>query len=118
MLALDDAALARLAIAASAVPRGQRRRWLRELGDVLDGDHKRQRHARRMRRHRARQAAGQRCYRIVIEDRVMENVIDGLVAYGRLSDAETARREAVGMALVGLVEDFGRRWRDRQRKIR
>ena len=38
MLALDDAALARICIGASRIPRGQRRRWLRKIADELDGE--------------------------------------------------------------------------------
>jgi hypothetical protein len=36
MIALDDAALARIIHAAEAVPHGERRRWLQELADDLD----------------------------------------------------------------------------------
>jgi hypothetical protein len=36
MLALDDAALARIFIGASRVPPAERGRWLRKLADVLD----------------------------------------------------------------------------------
>jgi hypothetical protein len=36
MIALDDQALARIAIAAGRVPRQERRRWLRELAERMD----------------------------------------------------------------------------------
>ena len=38
MLALTDAALARICIVATAVPPSQRGRWLRQIANELDGD--------------------------------------------------------------------------------
>jgi hypothetical protein len=117
MLALDDAALARLVIAASAVPHGKRRRWLRELAQDLDGDPERRRRAKSMHRYRQRQAKGERCYRVVVSDRGMEDVISGFVRVGRLSEAESLQLEALERALGTLIEDIGKLWRAAHSKI-
>ena len=110
MLALDDAALARICIGASRIPRGQRRRWLRKIADELDGDRAKQRHAARQAHHRQRQRAGARVYRLELADRVMEDVLTALVSYGRLSEADTLKRAAVERALVEIIADIGRRF--------
>ena len=53
MLALTDAALARICIVATAVPPSQRGRWLKQIANELDGDRARQQNARRVARCRA-----------------------------------------------------------------
>ena len=56
MLALDDAALARICIAATAVERHGRRRWLKDLAERIDPPPRRVAIARaRKARQRARQ---------------------------------------------------------------
>jgi hypothetical protein len=70
MLALaDDAALARLVIAATQIPRRARSSWLRDLARTIESpDADRTRQARR----RAKRSKGLRLHRLWIDDRVME----------------------------------------------
>jgi hypothetical protein len=74
-------------------------RRARKLADALDGDRAKQRHAARQRHYRQRQRAGLRIYRLEIADQVMRDVLDALVRYGRLSEADTLKRAALGSAL-------------------
>src|SRR5262249_28034494 len=111
MLALTDESLARLVIGATAVPRRSRGQWLRRFAREVASDHRRKVGAARQQRARQRQRDVQRIYQLVITDAAMEAVIDALVSYGRLSEADTLRPEAVASAFADIVVDLGRRFR-------
>jgi hypothetical protein len=64
MLALTDTALARLIIAATAIPHSRGRQWLKGVADQLDGDRAKQKHAARQARTRRRQRNGLRVYQL------------------------------------------------------
>jgi hypothetical protein len=92
MLALDDGALARVMIAATAVPPGRRRQWLRELSAKLDPP--RTPAVRRQARWRARQRDGSAVYRLtgrVIEVEALDHArVERALAAG--SESESAAR--------------------------
>jgi len=48
---------------------------------------------------------------VLIDDTAMEAVLDALVSYGRLSEADTLRPEAVERAFVDIIADVGKRFR-------
>jgi hypothetical protein len=92
MLALTDAALARVIIAATAVPPGRRRQWLRELSAKLDPP--RTPAVRRQARWRARQRDGSAVYRLtgrVIEVEALDHArVERALAAG--SESESGAR--------------------------
>lgn len=62
----------------------------------------------RQRRARARRKAGL----VPISLEIEENAIaEALIASGRLTEAESARRELVGRELAAVVADWAARWR-------
>jgi hypothetical protein len=112
MLQLDDQALARIVIGASRIPVHARRRWLEQLAHKLDPPKRaRTPNAARVARHRAREAKGERCYRLVIDDRTMMDVLDALVGYGCLSERDTMEHPAIEQALAEVISAFAAGWR-------
>jgi hypothetical protein len=124
MLALTDESLARLAIAATAVPPDQRGQWLRQIAERIERPENavpktaegfpptRRSSAARKRRYRERQAAGERCYTLTIADRDMDDVIAALIAYERLTESDACDHIKLETALSEAVVDVGRKWRD------
>jgi hypothetical protein len=99
MLALDDAALARLAIGATRIAPHQRSRWLQRVARELEG-HTPSPTARRLRKFHARQRNGQRVYR-VIEDQI--DVEEMLLAAGVLAPRDRDNHAAVEAALARFL---------------
>jgi len=103
MLALDDAALARLCIGASRVHRGRRRQWLREIAAKLDppkegtGQLSRTPAARRQARARAREKNGVSFYRLEISHHAIEGMIRQWVSTGQITDEQALRLDRVGI---------------------
>jgi hypothetical protein len=119
MLALTDSALAYLAIAATAVHPGRRRRWLREIAAQLDppnlGAKEELRQAqtpaaRRQAKVRARRKNGIHIYRLELSDRAVEGIVDMLVAAEKLTEAETLDHRCIETMLARLLEEQGARW--------
>jgi hypothetical protein len=107
MLALTDAAFARLCIRATAVPQRARSSWLRQLARTIE---KRAGTRKRVASHRARERNGVRLHKLPIPNVVMEDLIDALVAAERLTEADALRDELVDAALVTLMSDIAKRW--------
>jgi hypothetical protein len=110
MLALDDGALARLAIAASRVHRSQRRRWLASIAGKVDPPRAVIRSRERSRRSRARRQNGMHCYTVEIPDHIAEGVINALVATGKLTEAEACDHARVQAELGRMLCDWAQRW--------
>src|SRR5215831_13479449 len=72
MLALDDAALARVCIAATAVAPEDRCRWLHDIAERLDPPRHIVNQRARNRRARERRRKGRRIYRLELSDRTVE----------------------------------------------
>src|SRR5262245_28666999 len=110
MLALTDAGLARLCIAASAVPQVRRRRWLARVGDGLERGaplppRRLAASTRSMRARRAREAAGYARIQRTVDLAELET---GLTVLGVLdpsrADDPAALVEATERALAILCE--------------
>jgi hypothetical protein len=99
MLALDDGALARIAIGATRIAPSQRGRWLKKLALEFEG-HRPSATAQRLRRFQARRKNGQKCYRVV-EDQV--DLEEMLLASGTLAPADRDDTRAVERALSKLI---------------
>ena len=120
MLALTDAALARLCVAASSVRHGRRQQWLREIAAKLDppripadlprGDRKaakrmarseaaRRRRADDTRRCRKRLHRGVAVYPVEVDGATF----DLMERFGGLKDSKTGDRKAVATALGWLL---------------
>jgi len=86
MLALTDAALARLCIGASRVRRGQRPRWLRDIAAKLDPPHSIIRSRERSRRARVRRKNGKAVLRVEVDH---DPLLLALIESKRMSEADT-----------------------------
>ena len=98
-LALTDAGLAYLVLAASRIAPQKRSRWLQRVAKELEG-HRPSPTARRLRRYQARRHHGQACYRIVQDCVDLEEL---LLAAGTLSPLERDDHAAVERALVRFL---------------
>jgi len=133
MLALDDAALARVCIAATAVPASQRGQWLRDVAERIDPPPRRMlrdlpkakggdiggrkskaggidRHlAARARkaRHRARQRAGLRVFRLTAS---YELIVGGLIDAGKISERDALKHSNVERVLSAMLTEWGKHW--------
>ena len=96
MICLDDGALARLAIRATAVPPSRRRRW---LADTLAPPSPA---ALRQRAYRARQRRGEACVRVT----VTRELLDALVAGEWLHDAEVISDQEIGDAVQRMLAEW------------
>jgi hypothetical protein len=67
--------------------------------------------ARRQRRKRKRDRQGLRVWNLVISDRAMEDVLDALVQYGRLTERDCERQDRVERVLAEALVEIGKRWR-------
>jgi hypothetical protein len=101
MLALTDAALARLAIAATAVPVAARRKWLRRLAMAVDPG----RGVVNQRTYRKRYNAGLVSPNVTF---AMGAVADMLVRQGFLHPNEREHLTAVKLALEAALEVWPR----------
>ena len=122
MLALTDAALARICIGASRVSRGRRRRWLAGIADKLDPPPiptvvaeatnfpRRSPAARRQARVRERRRNGQHVYKLVISDSSVGGLVTQMVATGQLTETEALDHQRVEAELARLLEEQGARW--------
>ena len=120
MLALTDAALAHLAIAATGVDPRHRREWLRDIAATLDPPiitkadfiDKRNRTpaARRQAKVRQRRKNGQHVYTLVLKDRCVEGLIAMMLASGQLTEGEANDHHMIEAKLAALLEEQGTRW--------
>jgi hypothetical protein len=120
MLALTDAALAHLCVAATAIHPRARSSWLREIAAKLDppripanlrgadrepakqvvrGEAAKRRRADDTRRWRERLANGKACYTVEVD----AATFDLMERFGGLKDSKTADRQAVATALGKLL---------------
>jgi hypothetical protein len=99
VLALDDGALARLCIGATAVAPHLRNRWLQRVAKELEG-HRPSPTARRLRRFQARRHNGQACYRIIQDCVDLEEL---LLASGTLAPADRDDHRQVEAALSRFI---------------
>jgi len=117
MLALTDAALARLCIAATRIDPRRRRQWLKDIAARLDPPRiaetpncERSPAARRQARVRARRKNGVHIYRLPLHDIWVEGLITQMIIYGRLTEAEALNHQRVEIELARLLEEQGETW--------
>jgi polyhydroxyalkanoate synthesis regulator phasin len=113
MLALTDAAFARLAIAATAIAPEQRERWLQEIAEKLDPPvvaDNRSPAARRQARVRARRKNGMHHYGLWLSDLAVEGIVTQMVTTGQLSAAEADDPRYIEAMLARLLEEQGETW--------
>ena len=117
MLALTDAALARLCIAATRIDPRRRRQWLKDIAALLDPPRiaetpncERSPAARRQARVRARRKNGVHIYRLPLHDIWVEGLITQMIIYGRLTEAEALNHQRVEIELARLLEEQGETW--------
>lgn len=109
MLAFDDAALARVMIAACAVPRQQRRQWLKLTAHRLCGQEGSPA-ARRQRAYRARKRGNVIPVSFVVD---ADALIAALLGTGSLSPAAVDDRREIVRALADQVSDWASAWHNR-----
>jgi hypothetical protein len=107
MLALTDAALARICIGASRVSRGRRRRWLADVADKLDPPRAVVRSRERSRRARARKKNGKAVLRIEVDH---DPLLLALIESGRMSEAETADLRRVEAVVGKMLGEWAEHW--------
>jgi len=113
MLALaDDAALARLVIGATSIPRRARSSWLRDIAAKLDSpsecglrENPRSDAARRQVKARALRKNGIHIYRLPLRDICVEGLITQMVTTGRLTEAEALHHAKRGYLVVIRLGD-------------
>jgi hypothetical protein len=118
MLALDDAALARFAIAATRIAPEQREQWLQEIAAKLDpptiptvvAQRARTPAARRQARVRERRKNGVHVYRQELSDRAVEGLIMKFILEGKLSEAQALEHRCIEHAIAAFLEEEGFRW--------
>lgn len=115
MLALTDAALARLCIAATRIDPRHRGQWLRDLAAKLDppsvrAENPRTDAARRQARVRQRRKNHQHMYRLELRDRCVEGLIEMMLSAGRLTESDALDHARIEAELARLLEEQGERW--------
>jgi hypothetical protein len=113
MLALDDAALARLAIAVSRHPKGTARAaLLQRFAAVADpGPTARLlRQRERVRRRRQRRRNKVRAFTIFLSDHAREGLLNQLIASGQLTERAATDRACFEAALARALEAQGIKW--------
>jgi hypothetical protein len=114
MLALTDAALARLCIGATRVSRGRRQRWLKDIAERIDPPpHHRAIVRARQARHRARQRNGIRVFKLEAN---YDLILCGLIDSRRISERDALDQHAVERVLSEMLTEWGQHWRE-ARKI-
>jgi hypothetical protein len=111
MLALDDQSLARVVIAATAVPPDERASWLEDLADRLETEAKRARHRRDSADWRARQRNGLVLLRPVVDEAnfAVAAVAAGLLNPLRADDVATLTAAAKRVLDLFAAGEFSRR---------
>ena len=109
MLALDDAALARLVRGAREVPRRVRGRWLRDIAAKLDPSRSIIRSRERSRRARMRKKNGKAVLRIEVDH---DPLLLALIESGRMSEAETADLRRVEAVVGKMLGEWAEHWRE------
>jgi hypothetical protein len=113
MLALTDAALARICIGATRIDPRRRGRWLREIAAKLDPSPEARspsRDARRQAKARALHKKGIHIHHLPLRDICVEGLITQMVTTGRLTEAEAFDDQRVDAELARLLEEQGERW--------
>ena len=116
MLALTDAALARLCIGATRVDPRRRGRWLRQIAERVDppaiGQDSAERTpaARRKRKERAQHKAGFHYYGMWISDRAVCGLILKCIQEQRLTPEQATYPHHVKRAILELLEEEGNAW--------
>jgi hypothetical protein len=110
MLALTDAALAHLCIAATAVPPHKRGQWLARLAATVDPPRKLANQRARTLRKRARRRAGVRVYHLELPNRAVEGMITALIANGRLTATAAQDQRQLECALARWLVEYGQHW--------
>jgi hypothetical protein len=105
MIALDDAGLCHLAIAASAVPPAERRSWLRKIAARLDPAPPLSPAAAKMREYRARKRADEAVLRVKVKLGPLEEL---LIDHGFLAEWDCGNPGAIRDALQTAVEVWSR----------
>jgi hypothetical protein len=108
MLALTDAALAHLCIAASRVPQRRRRRWLLEISRRLDPPRAIINRRERSRRSRARKKNGKAILRIEVDH---DPLLLALIESGHMSEVETANQRRVEAVVSKMFSEWVEHWR-------
>ena len=108
MLALDDAALARVCIGATAVAPKDRSRWLHDIAERLDPLPRRLALARaRKARSRARQRQGQRVFKLTANYQL---IVGGLIDAGNISERDALDHRNVERVLSRMLMEWGKHW--------
>src|SRR5262249_53716241 len=107
MLALTDAALARICISASRVSRARRKRWLREIAARLDPPRSIMRSRERSRRARVRKRNGKAVLRVEVDH---DPLLLALIESGRMSEAETADLRRVEAVVGKMLREWAEHW--------
>jgi hypothetical protein len=112
MLALTDAALARLCIGATRIDPRRRRRWLLDVARKLEGEANVSRSpaARRQARVRARRRNGLHVYKLELRDAAVEGLISMMIASGELAESQSLDHRVVEAKLAALLEAQGVQW--------
>jgi len=107
MLALTDAAFARICIGASRVPRGRRRRWLAGIAARLDPPRAVVRSRERSRRARVRRKNGKAVLRVEIDH---DSLLLALIESKRMSEAETVDLRRVEAVVGKMLGEWVEHW--------
>ena len=107
MLALTDAALARICVGATRVHRGRRRRWLAGIAVKLDPPRAIIRSRERSRRARVRRKNGKAVLRIEVDH---DPLLLALIESGRMSEAETADLRRVEAVVGKMLGEWAEHW--------
>jgi hypothetical protein len=114
----DDAAIARLFIAATRIPHERRKQWLAGVADRVDpaiatvvpSATNRSPAARRQARVRQRRKNGQHVYKLVLSDIAVEGLVTQMVTAGQLTEREALDHQRVEAELARLLEQQGAHW--------
>jgi len=109
MLALSDEGLARLCIAASAIPRNRRRQWLRELANRIEPPRSSP-GARYTAAWRAREKAGRCLLKLEVDEvELVIGLVDAGLLDARIADDRAALAAATQRALARFLAGEGSR---------
>ena len=112
MLCLTDAALARLVIAATAVPTEARGAWLANLAARAEHPAPASApasNALRQRRWRARESKGRAVLSIEVD---YDALCGALIDNARITEADALSRKQVAVAAASVLADYIARWRE------
>ena len=104
MLTLDDAAMFRVLLAASAIPPAELDGWLQGVAARMEA---RTESCRRQKRYRQRQRDGQAVLQVPCDFCAL---VEALLKSGRLSEAEALDRRRIDAAAAEVLADFAGRW--------